>query len=240
MLQDQWPLQQPPDRRRREQRPLRSGGLCAARRIWPTRSRSASPRSRSCSSSSRRTTCARETSPEAASTPSPRAGPTPCAVKCLYMFRNQDWVGNGVDDRPIATFSDKQFGGSIGGPMARNRAFFFGNVEWQRRETPSGWSVDGSSGRSSAARPTSSACSTSPSPATGTIRAPSRNSFGGNPNDKVFVRGDFNLSSSHQLTVRHNYIDAVQRHRHASPTPATSSLTSSTSSPATPIRRSRS
>src|SRR4029434_3174879 len=76
-----------------------------------------------------------------------KSGTNTLRGEVLYVFRNQDWVGDGVDDRPIATFSDKQFGGSVGGPMARNRAFSFGNVEWQRRETPSGWSVDGSSGQ---------------------------------------------------------------------------------------------
>ena len=33
-------------------------------------------------------------------------------------------------------------------------------------------------------------------------------------NDKYFFRGDFNVARGHQLTVRHNYIDALQRHRH--------------------------
>ena len=129
--------------------------------------------------------------------------------EAFYVFRNQDWVGNGVDDRPIATFSDKQFGGSVGGPMARNRAFFFGSLEWQRRETPSGWSVDGSSGQAygreaEIQRVLDIAQSTygyNPGPMTEFIRQ--------NPNDKVFVRADFNLTSRHQLTVRHNYVDAL-------------------------------
>ena len=34
--------------------------------------------------------------------------------------------------------------------------------------------------------------------------------------DKYFVRGDFNVANGHQLTIRHNYIDALQRHQHAS------------------------
>ena len=43
----------------------------------------------------------------------------------------------------------------LGGPMVKNKAFFFANVEWQRRETPSGYSVDGSSGQTFGnARPT--------------------------------------------------------------------------------------
>ncbi len=138
-----------------------------------------------------------------------KSGTNDIQGELFYVFRNQDWVGNGVDDRPIATFSDKQFGGTIGGPLARNRAFFFGSVEWQRRETPSGWSVDGSSGQTygrqaeieRVADIAQSRYGYNPGPITEFIRQ--------NPNDKVFARGDFNLSSRHLLTVRHNYIDAL-------------------------------
>jgi hypothetical protein len=138
-----------------------------------------------------------------------KSGTNAVRGEVLYVFRNQDWVGNGVDDRPIATFSDKQFGGSLGGPLMRNRAFFFGNVEWQRRETPTGWSVDGSSGQTfgrqaEIQRVLSIALSRygyNPGPITEFIRQ--------NPNDKIFVRADFNLTSRQQLTIRHNFIDAV-------------------------------
>jgi len=138
-----------------------------------------------------------------------KSGTNTLRGEAFYVFRNQDWVGNGVDDRPIATFSDKQFGGSVGGPMARNRAFFFGSLEWQRRETPSGWSVDGSSGQTFGRQAdiqrvldiAQSRYGYNPGPITEFIRQ--------NPNDKVFVRADFNLTSRHQLTVRHNYVDAL-------------------------------
>ena len=64
-----------------------------------------------------------------------------------YLYsRNQGLVGSGVDDVPIATFFDRQQGASVGGPLVRNRAFFFANVDTQRRETPVGYSLDGSSG----------------------------------------------------------------------------------------------
>jgi hypothetical protein len=129
--------------------------------------------------------------------------------EALYVFRNQGWVGYGVDNRPLATFSDKQFGGSIGGPMAENRAFYFANVEWQRRQTPTGWSVDGSSGQAFGRQAeiervlgiAQTRYGYSPGPITEFIRL--------NPNTKIFARGDFNLKSGHQLTVRHNYIDAL-------------------------------
>jgi hypothetical protein len=128
----------------------------------------------------------------------------------LYFFsRNQDWVGSGVDDRPIATFTDKQFGGSIGGPMVRNRAFYFGNIEWQRRDTPSGWSVDGSSGQTFGRQAeiqraldiARTRYGYNPGPFTEFIR--------GNPNDKVIIRTDFNVATGHQLTLRHNYVDGI-------------------------------
>jgi hypothetical protein len=138
-----------------------------------------------------------------------KSGTNSVRGEVLYVFRNEDWVGYGVDDRKIATFSDKQFGGSIGGPFAQNRAFYFGNVEWQRRQTPTGWSVDGSSGqafgRQAEIERVLSIAQTrygyNPGPITEFIRL--------NPNNKIFARADFNLTSGHQLTVRHNYIDAV-------------------------------
>jgi hypothetical protein len=126
-----------------------------------------------------------------------------------YLFRNQDWVGDGPDDRPIATFSDKTGGFSVGGPIVENRAFFFSNFEWQRRQTPSGFSVDGSSGqtfgREAEAQRLLSVLQSRYGYDPGGIGEFIRS----NPNDKIFVRGDINVGSGHQLTARHSYIDAV-------------------------------
>ena len=110
----------------------------------PKRSRSASTPSRNCSWSSRPTTCARAASRAAASTPSPRAAPTRFSGTAFYFGRNQSWVGDGADrSTDLATFKDKQFGGSLGGPIVENKAFFFGNVDFGRKDTPSGFSVSG-------------------------------------------------------------------------------------------------
>ena len=124
----------------------------------------------------------------------------------FYVFRDQSLVGDGIDDRPIATFNDKQFGGSFGGPIVRSKAFFFGNLEWGRKETPAGYSIGGDSGASFGREAEAQRFldilqrryNYSPGGLDEFIR--------GTDNDKVFVRTDFNLGNS-QLTVRHNYID---------------------------------
>lgn len=124
----------------------------------------------------------------------------------FYFTRDQDWVGDGIDDVPIATFSDKQFGGSLGGPIMRNRAFFFGNVDLRRRETPSGYSISGTSGvafgHETEARRFLDILSSRYNYVPGGLDEFIR----GTDNDKVFVRTDFNVRGS-QLIVRHNYID---------------------------------
>ena len=125
-----------------------------------------------------------------------------------YVYnRNEGLVGNGIDDLPIATFFDRQAGVSLGGPLARNRAFFFANVDVQRRETPVGYSLDGSSGvdfgyLAEAQRITQSASSRYGYEVPGGFGETIR----GNPNDKFFVRSDINLSPGHRLSVRHNYV----------------------------------
>lgn len=125
-----------------------------------------------------------------------------------YFGRNQDWVGNGVDDTPVGQFKDQQFGGSLGGRIIQNKAFFFGNVEWGRRDNPSGVSVSGSGqqfGRADEIQ---------------RVIDVLRNQYGYDPggldefirtinNNKVFARFDLNLTNQHRLTLRHNFVDAL-------------------------------
>jgi hypothetical protein len=128
----------------------------------------------------------------------------------FFFGRNQDWVGKGVTDTKISTFKDKQGGGSVGGPIVQNRAFFFGTADYARKLRPTGFSVTEGGQR---------------------FREPAlfqryldslRTLYGHTPgddpggefarntnSDKYFVRGDFNVAKGHQLTVRHNYIDAL-------------------------------
>ena len=132
-----------------------------------------------------------------------------------YYFRNQNWVGNGPTDIPIATFSDKQFGGGVGGPIVKNAAFFFTNLEFGRKQTPSGYSADGSSGQNFGFTPqVQQVYDILKSKYNYDAAAGQGDPLGeytrGQNNNKFFVRSDFNLSTKHHLTARYNYIDAFQ------------------------------
>lgn len=144
-----------------------------------------------------------------------RSGTNTFSGTAYYLGRSESFVGRYTDpilqreSLPYGKFSEKLGGGSIGGPIARNRAFFFTNFEVNRRGVPSGFSVGGGSGvdfgrSSEAAR----------------IRNVLVNKYNYDPggldqftraidNNKFFLRGDMNLSSNHRLTARHNYIDAT-------------------------------
>jgi hypothetical protein len=127
----------------------------------------------------------------------------------FFYGRNQNWVGKGITNTKISTLRHKQGGGSVGGPIVKNKAFFFGTADYERKQRPTGFSVN----------------------ATGqTFREPAlfdrvitdlKSLYGYDPganpggefarntdNDKYFVRGDFNAAKGHQLSVRHNYINA--------------------------------
>lgn len=126
-------------------------------------------------------------------------------------YRDDSMIGDGPKDFPkFGTYKDSNYGFRLGGPIVTDKVFYFVNADFSRREKPTGWSIDGSSGQIFA---------------NGTLEADAerfRSIMAGYGNDigdsseftrhtdsdKLFARVDFNLSNNHNLTVRHNWVSA--------------------------------
>ena len=126
----------------------------------------------------------------------------------LYWFgRNESLVGD-LDGDEFGDFTDYQLGFRLGGPVARNRAFFFVNGELRRRSSPA------SAGPADSDQPIRFGAG---SAALQRIVDIARNKYGYDAggydpftqrtrNAKFFGRLDVNLSSRHRLTLRHNLV----------------------------------
>lgn len=128
----------------------------------------------------------------------------------FFFGRNEKWVGKGVTNVAISNFNEKQGGGSLGGRVITNKAFFFGSAEGFRQTKPTGFYVGGTGGQYLGSEAL-----------VDQYLAILKNTYGYTPssdpkgnfgrltnNNKYFGRLDFNVAPGHQLTVRHNYIDA--------------------------------
>jgi hypothetical protein len=129
----------------------------------------------------------------------------------FYFGRNQKWVGKGADNRAIASFSEKQGGGSLGGKLITNRAFFFGSADSFRRQRPVGVSVGGSGVQFAGSEALVDQYLSILKNTYGyDVGANAKAEYSRTTNnDKVFGRLDFNLGKGHQLTVRHNFVNAL-------------------------------
>ncbi|GAA4055921.1 carboxypeptidase regulatory-like domain-containing protein [Hymenobacter glaciei] len=137
----------------------------------------------------------------------------------VYSYaRNQAITGKSVDGlrTPIENYYDIQSGASLGGPIIKNKLFFFGNYELQRREEP----VSFAPGTPGANVPAAVAQQVSDflkaqygyDPGTFGEAALKRNS------DKFLLRLDYNLSEKHRLTLRDNYVTGFADNLERSPT----------------------
>lgn len=142
-----------------------------------------------------------------------RSGTNKYEGSVYFLGRNEGFVGKGVDQVKVADFSENTYGFRAGGPVIKDRLFFFLNGEYSIRKSPTTLGITGKGNASDftaltgvtdlEAQRFDSVLST---------YGYNAGSYGlktlERPSTKFFARLDYNLSANHRLTLRHNYVDA--------------------------------
>ncbi|HQR45192.1 MAG TPA: carboxypeptidase regulatory-like domain-containing protein [Thermoanaerobaculia bacterium] len=134
-----------------------------------------------------------------------------------YGFtRDQSYIGKDVPQpygpakyQPVASFSQTQYGGSLGAPILKDRLFFFGSGERNESSVPTNGSADGST--------VNSYPNTAQAAAFKALLTSKYNYDPGSLGDYnkpinstlIFGRLDFNINDSNQATFRYNYVNAI-------------------------------
>lgn len=145
-----------------------------------------------------------------------RSGTNRLSGSAYYFGRNQNFVGKGPDQTKYGTFSDKQFGLRLGGPVIKDKLFFFLSAEMGRRNTPPTYIIN-DSGASNDFGGTNVNIADAQK-----FISILKDKYGYDPggfgerykkingnNDKVFFRLDYNINSKNRLTLRHNYVNGL-------------------------------
>jgi len=142
-----------------------------------------------------------------------RSGTNTFIGSAYYFGRNENLVGKGPDQTDYGKFSEKQYGFRVGGPILKDKLFFFLSGEMGDNLTPPIQIIDDSGNQNDFG-------------GTNITKADAdrfvsilKNKYGYDPggygegykdvindNSKIFVRLDYNISDKHRLTLRHNYI----------------------------------
>lgn len=139
-----------------------------------------------------------------------RSGTNNFQGSAYYYVRNESLSGKTPTD--ISTqerikldpFTARTYGARLGGPIIKNKLFFFANVEFLREEEPKPFTFDGYEGDSDQ------------SDLNGLINYVNTtfgydpggytNNIGTRNSDKVLAKIDWNINDNHKLSVRHSYV----------------------------------
>lgn len=140
-----------------------------------------------------------------------RSGTNDIRGSIFASQRSEQWVGEGPRESEVTEFEQDQYGGRLGGPIMRDRLFFFVSGEHNNRSEPTGLSAAGDAPTQVTAA-VLSAINRVQAVLTGYQYDP-----GGlgeiqieRANDTLFGRVDWNIANKHNLTLRHNYNDATR------------------------------
>lgn len=139
-----------------------------------------------------------------------RSGSNDFKGSIFYYTRDKDFFGDGPDELgEFGEFEEDQYGFRLGGPLVHDKAFFFLNADIEDRQTPTGWSIDGSTGQAFGFVDEANLFRQTLIDRYGYDPGGLSENVRPNPSDKYFGRIDFTLSDSNQLVLRHNYVDAA-------------------------------
>lgn len=152
-----------------------------------------------------------------------KSGTNQFSGTAYYFMQNENLAGKtngtlaerlGVERTKLAEFSQTLYGASLGGPIVKDKVFFFVNAEIQDDETPVPFEVENYTsvdGRASVSD-------------LDNLRNFLINTYGYDPGGyrstadelqglKLFGKVDINLGQNHRLTLRHQYTKAEQFNR---------------------------
>ncbi len=121
--------------------------------------------------------------------------------------RNQSLVGknyNGMND-PVSDFKEWQYGFRLGGPIQKDKVFFFVNAELTGHNEPIPNLALSTAGVKAQADQIQSILASRGFTTGGYAPYTTKQ-----PSDKVFARLDFNLSENHKLNIHWNYVNAKE------------------------------
>jgi len=147
-----------------------------------------------------------------------RSGKNNFFGNAFYNFRSEKQQGVRVGDNVITNIQqldEKQYGFSLGGPIIKNKLFFFVNMERRKTVEPGPTKIASTNGVENAtlniARPTTAfmdQVSALLSSRYGYQTGPYQGYSNESNNDKLFVRLDWNISDKHKFNIRYSQVES--------------------------------
>lgn len=145
-----------------------------------------------------------------------KSGTNTFTGSAYFQTRNESFVGNftenGETSSDFPEFSERYVGLNIGGPIVKDKLFFFANAEFRRETRPITTGIAGSGAAnifdvsSDKFDEISNVFQTQYGYDPGGFSSPLDQD---QDNDKLLLKLDYNINQNHNLTVRYNFVDAI-------------------------------
>jgi hypothetical protein len=125
-----------------------------------------------------------------------------------YIYQNENYVGkNALTGLKSTPFTNKTFGASLGGPIIKNKLFYFVNYERFENSTPLSFDPSQSGSGSNFSTATLQGISDFLKTKYGYDPGSFTNINKSIYSNSVFARIDWNINDKNKLTLRHSYVD---------------------------------
>ncbi len=152
-----------------------------------------------------------------------RSGTNELSGSAYYFFRSQSFAGTKIDgvESPIPDFNFKNYGFRLGGPIIKDKLFFFVNAEIENRSDPFITFPVRKTGEPSSSTNTQGTDDSDGSTGLLGLRNFLNNEYGFDPgsykdfsrateSQRYVMRLDYNISQNHKLTLRGNITNSFQ------------------------------